>query len=661
MRRAPAPTGPEPARTDLARAGSWVAAGLIAICGAWLVWSRVVPVGNSLWGDELHSVMAYILPGPGQVWGGYTANDHMLFELLTWATRRVGGDYSDAAYRLWGVLPGLAGVGVLTVWVWRRLGRWTAVVFVVLVATAPVHMMFSWQARGYGLGFLAGALLLVGADTMLWGRRRAAQLTFAAGGLVGILTLPTFVLPFTGTVAAMLVKRDRRRDVLVTAAIVGALALVFYIPVLSDLVSSGSQITDEPLAWHGFLTGPFTLLLGPQVQLYLPGLDATVAAAVAAAFVLAGLAVLWRVPERILVGLIAAPTLLTFTLLEAAGISVADRFVSWLLLTLLVPVAVAITAAGRAAVAAVPRLAVPAVALLVVASAFALRQSDDLFTSQTMLPLEDWRGAAEIAEGAGIHHVVTNSVAANNLHFYDSDAVRVAPDQLARLFCSNAGPFVYVQNDRDSPTVDPECLMRRGLRPIPVVQVRGAMTVWMAPGPEPGAHPVWCRAVTRRGRPVPAGGRALALHRPATVRLHGAPVEIAVRRIGLVETIPTGRRAGPYEAPSRFVAVEYRLTNRSDRPVLPAAVDRTFGITGVSDHPILPVGTRDPACAGTANAFAARSGLAPPRRPAAPGASVVTAGLYPLATGVASGPGALARYHLAWASPRLGVRLPLDL
>ena len=99
---------------------------IVAVAAVALVWSRLVPLGQSLWADEIKSITAYIRPGPAAIYGHYVANDHILFELLTWASTALTGARSAAAYRFWGVVPGIgrgSDPDLVAVATGRSLGR----------------------------------------------------------------------------------------------------------------------------------------------------------------------------------------------------------------------------------------------------------------------------------------------------------------------------------------------------------------------------------------------------------------------------------------------------------------------------------------------------------------------------------------------------------
>jgi hypothetical protein len=188
---------------------------ILALSGLVLVWTRLLPLTQSMWADEVVTITVYAHPGPGAIFGHYVANDHMLFELLAWATTGITGDHGTAAYRFWAVAPAIAAGALLAWWLWRRLDPWVAALFGALATASPLYFGLSVEARGYGLAFLAMSLVLIGAD---WFDERGGVwplAVFVAGSLIGIWTLPVFVLPVIamGGLLALRASPTRRRSV----------------------------------------------------------------------------------------------------------------------------------------------------------------------------------------------------------------------------------------------------------------------------------------------------------------------------------------------------------------------------------------------------------------------------------------------------------------
>ncbi|MFM8412590.1 MAG: hypothetical protein ACKOCT_20250, partial [Alphaproteobacteria bacterium] len=187
---------------------------------AFLVASRAMLLRAGLWNDEAFTALFFIDRGPDAILrGDYIANDHVLFNLLTWyATESFGRE--EFVYRLWSVVPGVLAIGALAEWTRRRLGVAVALSFLLIASTSPLHLELAVQARGYGLGFAAMAMLLVAAAGRA-GTVPPLPVLFAMAGIVGIWTLPVFVLPFLGEAAFLVSRPGARGRTLGAVAAVG--------------------------------------------------------------------------------------------------------------------------------------------------------------------------------------------------------------------------------------------------------------------------------------------------------------------------------------------------------------------------------------------------------------------------------------------------------
>jgi hypothetical protein len=278
LRKAGREIPPSAADAHLSR----VALILIAAAGAVLAWSRFMMLTQSLSGDEVFSIVRYVQPGPSGIWNAATwlPNDHMLFELLTWITTHVLGSRHEPVYRLWGVFPAIAAAALLTWWLWTRREPLAAALFAAFASVAPMLLDLGTQARGYGLTFLAGALVLVGADRLQRSEEHGLLL-FSVGGLIGMLTLENFVGLFVGSALALMLRPALRRRVLFAVILTGLLTAAWYAPVLSK--SFGYENPHgHPLPWYGFVQAPLRDLLGAQLNLLVPSLPVTAGAAIAA-------------------------------------------------------------------------------------------------------------------------------------------------------------------------------------------------------------------------------------------------------------------------------------------------------------------------------------------------------------------------------------------
>ncbi len=164
-----------------------------AVLGAALLWSRLVHLGHSFWTDEILMVTEYVREGPREILAGPDLT-HELMAVLAWATSNVAGE-SEIAFRLWSVVPFVAGVTIVTAWLHSRLDPLSGVLFLFLSTVSPLLLDITRQARGYGLAFAAMSILVVAALEASRTARTSAIVTMCVAGVVGTWTCPSSGLP----------------------------------------------------------------------------------------------------------------------------------------------------------------------------------------------------------------------------------------------------------------------------------------------------------------------------------------------------------------------------------------------------------------------------------------------------------------------------------
>jgi hypothetical protein len=432
----------------------YLAIGLLALLGLTLLWTRLLKIDSSLWHDEAHTVLNYSGVGLGPILfgeGAYSINNHVLYNLLSWATTGLLGE-SEAMYRLWSVVPAIAAIAAGTWWAWRRLGPVIAVTFAALAVAAPQHLELAPQARGYGLALLAGTLMLIGADHLARAYGGRAFLGFVGAGLLGIWTLHAFAIAFVGQALALLRWPNLRRPVIAGVALAGVLSAVFYAPVLTETlaesrprgetISLGSAlILEHTIAW---LVAPsFTEPLGVEQARWM-GLP--VLALVALAIV-----ALWRRRDLGLALILVVPPLFFNLFIAVTGLSAVPRHQLFLLTHVLVLVAIGIAELGRIIARYWPLrpLAVAAGVVAVLALANAAVDSEQ----REALPPENFKGVAEFVEWAGVGPVVTDSMRPDGLRYYlGDDLVEMQPDEVEALLCAPHAELVYIRHAPFSPS-----------------------------------------------------------------------------------------------------------------------------------------------------------------------------------------------------------------
>jgi len=442
----------------------WLPMIVLAAGAVMLAWGLAVPLNQGLRSDEVTSLFRYIAGGPSAIWSHYIPNDHILFEVLTWGLRKATGDGSEAALRLWSVLPALAGAGLLTWWTWRRLDRWIAAVFIALGSAAPVFLDLAMEARGYGLAFLASALMVVGADRAREPGDRRGIAAVIAGGAMGIWSLPVFVLPFLVILALLLWARIPRGRLFGAALLVGVSSLVFYAPVLGQLIKASGQKDGRQLGVAGFIVGPLQDQLQPSVQTLIHPVTSLTANAfashiisnwasapslgpdlIAAGALCAGVLYFRSRGDAFLGALLLAPAVVSYLVIEIVRFYVISRFLSFLLLPLLVLGAAGIVGVARF-VARTRLTAVAVTAAGIVLCFFVIGRSYDL-THITAVQSRT---------------IVSNDVAAFPSYLAPQLITPETPSQMQSLACSGSYAFTFLEfyGKQEPATID-ACLQQR--------------------------------------------------------------------------------------------------------------------------------------------------------------------------------------------------------
>jgi hypothetical protein len=448
---------------------------VLAALAVIVVRTRLLGVAAGFANDEAYSAWVYIRGGPREIlYGSYIPNNHVLFNLLTWGATRLLGP-AEWVYRLWSVVPALAAWGIAVAWAWRCLGTGVAVALAVLLTLSPIHLELAAQARGYGLTFLAGALLLVSAASIVGDERsRWAFAWFGAAGLVGVATLPVFALPFLGEAVVIACSPAARRRTAAVTCAVGLVALLIYLPLLSDLRAAASQVFGARVTAWSILSGPCRDLLCPTADLV--GVDPRGWLALAVFWVVVALAArrLWRTREVWLLAILAVPVVATYAVLAALGIYAVERFFSELLFHVCVLAALGVEELLDALPGVRLARVVAATALVALASAAMMaqwRRAGD----QAATDMEGYREAvAQVRAGGMPRLVVNSSLRAGFLHYASPLAVEFpSRSELERLLCAAPGPFAFVDYPLHGGPVERSCLDERGAEMIPIPQRAG--------------------------------------------------------------------------------------------------------------------------------------------------------------------------------------------
>jgi hypothetical protein len=498
VRTSPRAAGPRRAaeeatgRVDKAAIARWVAAGLIVLAALTALWTRLVGLNQSMWNDEVYSVVHYVTPGPAAIFSAkqYVPNDHPLFELLSWATVHITGIRSNEGYRFWGVVPALAAVAIMTWWLKQRLGWWVAAAFAVLAVCAPVHLINGTQARGYGLTFLTAVVLVIGAVTFKEKRSAPALACVVIGALLGTWTLPLFAVYVAAVLVPLLWFGEVRRTLLITLVAVGVASLLFYAPLLHAVIAQSGQDYGFRLAWDGFFYGPLNDQVVPSLQLILPHAAPTLLEWVSAGILAVGVVGLWRRGRQVIALSFLGSAILTYLVMEIARFYVAPRFATFVVLPMLAVGAVGLVEIGRL-IARAPGGRVVAVLAAIALSILLVSKIEKVGATEALTPIENFQAAATMLSGTGFTEpIVTNSEGPIELGYYLGGLPYykvLSPNILNWMFCTRRSAFIFLEDDRQAPaeappTVDTGCLTARHAVRVTIPQRWGAtLALWFVP------------------------------------------------------------------------------------------------------------------------------------------------------------------------------------
>jgi hypothetical protein len=174
-----------------------VAYALFALCALGVA-LRALHLDLPMRYDETVTYVSYASQGWEHITSSYqNPNNHVFHSLLVaWLTGWLGDD--PVIIRLPAFLAGCALLPAVAWVAYRVHGREAALIATALVATSPVLIEFSTNARGYSLVALgvvlavgAGAALLAGAGWIVW-------LAWIEIGVLGLYTIPTMAIPWLG-------------------------------------------------------------------------------------------------------------------------------------------------------------------------------------------------------------------------------------------------------------------------------------------------------------------------------------------------------------------------------------------------------------------------------------------------------------------------------
>lgn len=230
---------------------------------------RIAAARNDLWLDEIWSLEAAgSLHRVTDVFILHHEINHYLNTLWLWF---VGGGAPSIEYRAISLVAGIATVAV-AVWIMRKRGVAMAMIAAVMFGASYELVVFSSEARGYGVLVLCSLIAYSALAEELERPSRVHMLTFNAAALVGLLSHPLFVttLAASGTWAIVRIARQQAGPRELTLRIARdfaapgiAFLILYFIDFRYVVVGGGTQssltgVYASGIAWAVGLTGSAT-------------------------------------------------------------------------------------------------------------------------------------------------------------------------------------------------------------------------------------------------------------------------------------------------------------------------------------------------------------------------------------------------------------------
>ena len=459
----------------------------------------MIGAGQSFFEDEATTVVAFVRGGPSDIFlGELELNNHVLFSFAAWLTSSLS-DESEAMYRLPSIVAALAAVGVVGVWSWRRLGPPVAVAVVVLFTVSPTHLVFGTLARGYGMTFLASALLLVVADRLHDSPTTRDVGVFCVIAGLGVLAHALFAFAVAAHVLVLLTRKPLRARLLVGMGAAALVCLAVYGPMLlrgggdeAAAVGVGFEDEEDTLRWYGVATAPFNAHVRDALDSFLVssesgGLSLQSKALFGAFLALSALAVvrLRRTGEGWLGPHLVVPIAVLFGTLAALGSLAPARFSSFLLPHLLLLVALGavevLDAVGRWRL-----VHVALVALVAIGTVVALTRTVRLADRQAAVPRQNLRGVGDVVRWSGIDEVVSSRGGSRFRYYLPGDVEELTNEELERRSCEGDAPLAVLLRTDVEDRADTSCLEQRGALRLEMPQrARIRWEVWLIGAPTP--------------------------------------------------------------------------------------------------------------------------------------------------------------------------------
>lgn len=209
---------------------------------------RVVQLGHEgLWADECATAVWSRLPPPMVMDVTRSDNHAPLYFLAEGAVIRIVG-YSETSVRALSVVTGTATIAIVFCIARLLMSTTAGLIAALLLATSPMHVHYSQEARCYSLLTMLVAMTLL---SMLWLRRRPTPyraMMAAALGVMVLYTHPVGAFFLVGIYAAVAIDSRGQPRLLRMGALTAAITLLGYLPWLASTLRQVARL-DTSYAW----------------------------------------------------------------------------------------------------------------------------------------------------------------------------------------------------------------------------------------------------------------------------------------------------------------------------------------------------------------------------------------------------------------------------
>ena len=297
---------------------------------------RFTGLNFSLWHDEVYTMYKYVNKGiSGVLWDNYTPNNHILYSLVILGLTSVFG-FSEFIVRLPALLAGFLAILCIFVIIKNNIGIFASIVFLAFSLFNVEQVDLSTQARGYGFAFFFSALLLYYSYRIVLNQGKYNYAALAVVTVLGVYSYPLFIVLSVATYLQLLFMTGRWKFLFISGLAAAVAMVILHLPVLGDFFNyylDGAQSYGTPLPWHAFITLPVEGMRDVyggginQLPFILQGF--IVEYLIIFAFVIVGLALMWKNNKNLVMLIIIPPTVL-YIISSLLSIPMVPRFISFI-------------------------------------------------------------------------------------------------------------------------------------------------------------------------------------------------------------------------------------------------------------------------------------------------------------------------------------------